>query len=147
MEPWSQPPAPPLRHRLPRRTIVLICALLVLSAAAVAVYLAASGSDGEQEDIRRTVVDFAHAVDRDDTATVLTMLCAQEAEGVVDDVASPGDRGDPRAEVVPITVSGIRVTGDVAEVRVTRPQQSPVTLFLRKEDGSWKLCDPERYGR
>ncbi|MFF5259473.1 hypothetical protein ACFY4C_11060 [Actinomadura viridis] len=90
---------------------------------------------------------FAHAVDRNDNATLLAMLCPQEAEGVVDDIDSPDDRGDPQAKAIPIKVENVQITGDVAEVRITRPQQGPATLFLRKQNGGWKLCDPERYGR
>ncbi|GAA1593984.1 hypothetical protein GCM10009678_90200 [Actinomadura kijaniata] len=153
MRPWPQQPPP--RHTVPRRNLVFLLSLpVLLVAAAVAVvagHLATSGPDlgggGEQGKVRKVVTDFAAAVDRNDNAAVLSMLCPQEAEGVADDLDSPGDRGDPRAELVPITVEDVRITGDVAEARVTRPRQRPATLFLRREGGVWKLCDPERYGR
>ncbi|MGK5554581.1 Rv0361 family membrane protein [Actinomadura kijaniata] len=156
MRPWPQQPPP--RHTVPRRNLVLLLSLPVLTvAAAVTVAVAATGrlassgpgpgGGGEQGEVRKVVTDFAAAVDRNDNATVLSMLCPREAAGVADDLDSPGDRGDPRAELVPITVEHVRITGDVAEARVTRPRQPPATLFLRREGGAWKLCDPERYGR
>ncbi|MGW0444749.1 Rv0361 family membrane protein [Streptosporangium sandarakinum] len=149
----SSPQQPPLHPSALRRKLLWVFALpVVLVVVVIAGYLARSGSDaggggGEQDEIRKTVVDFSIAVDRNDNATVLSMLCLQEAEGVVYDIDSPDDHGDPQAELIPITVKDVRVTGDIAEVQVSRPQQQPATLFLRKENGSWKLCDPERYRR
>ncbi|WP_019630588.1 hypothetical protein [Actinomadura atramentaria] len=100
---------------------------------------------GEQAVIQKTVTAFAGAVDRSDNATVLSMLCAQEAEGVADDIDAPDDHGDPKAALTPITVQNIRITGTTAQASITRPRQQPATVFLLKENGTWKLCDPLRY--
>jgi hypothetical protein len=99
----------------------------------------------DEAQIRTTVEKFAHAVDREDTATMIAMLCEEEAQSLIDEVPSPDAHGLGPSYERPINISDIRVTGDVAKARVTRPAQQPATLYLRKEANTWKLCDPERY--
>lgn len=137
--------APPQRHGMRRSKLVLIAAsAIVLAAALVAAYVTVGG-DGEEQKVRTAVVNFSHAIDRNDNATMLSLLCRQEAVAVADDIDSPDDHGQPQAKLIPITVQDVHITRDVATVRISRPRQRPATLFLRKEDGAWKLCDPERY--
>lgn len=140
-----QPPLPPQRHGLPRSKLVLIAASAIVLAAALVTAYFTVGDDGEQKQVRTTVVNFSHAIDRNDNATMLSLLCKEEAAAVADDIDSPNDHGQPQAKLIPITVKDVHITKDVAKVRITRPRQQPATLFLRKEGGAWKLCDPERY--
>lgn len=145
-QPWPQQPRPGRRNP----AVVVPLALVALVGAVLAGYLVISGlggGGGEKDEIRKTVKEFAHAVDRNDNVTLLSMLCPQEAAGVADDIDSPDGRGDPKAKLIPITVEDIKINGNIAEVHVTRPRQKPATLFLRKEKGVWKLCDTERYNK
>ncbi|GII95271.1 Rv0361 family membrane protein [Sinosporangium siamense] len=159
MDPQTPSPDPPLLATPPARRgkLLLIGALIVAVAVAVVVasglFRTQSGTSpsaravqrpGEAE-IRSTVERFAHAVDREDTVTMIAMLCEEEAQSVADEVSSSGDQVLDRSHERPIDVSDIRIAGDVATVRVTRPAQQPVTMYLRKESNTWKLCDPERY--
>ena len=45
---------------------------------------------------------------------------------------------------LPVEISEVRVTGDVASVRVTRPPVPATTMYLRKENGVWKVCAAAR---
>ncbi|GAB3276322.1 hypothetical protein GCM10027589_01870 [Actinocorallia lasiicapitis] len=162
MQPWpqQQPPRPP-RHHVPARNLAVAFGtpvLLLLVAAAL--FLAGrpgaepgggggNGGDGggDQGDIRRAVTAFSAAVDRNDNVTLLSLLCPAEAVNVEDDIDSPDSTGDPQAPIHPLTIGEIKITGEVAEVTVSRPEQAPATVFLLRQNGAWKLCDPERYGR
>ncbi|MCO6004905.1 YbjP/YqhG family protein [Actinoallomurus purpureus] len=120
--------------------------ITVLAASAAIAYGAIAWTHQDEAQIRKTVEKFAHTADREDRSTMISMLCEEEAEAVIADGEPSSDNRvlDPDHER-PIKVSNIRVTGDVAQARVTRPAQHPATLYLRKEAGTWKLCDPERY--
>jgi ketosteroid isomerase-like protein len=120
--------------------------ITALAASAAIAYGAISWTHRDEDQIRTTVEKFAHAADREDTAAMISMLCEEEAQSLTADgePSSDGRVLSPNYER-PIKVSNIRVTGDVAQARVTRPAQRPATLYLRKETGTWKLCDPERY--
>lgn len=163
MDPRMEHPDPPFpaqsqRPRRPRRKLLLIALAIIALAVSAAVAFSAlprtpTGAapiretvekPGEAQ-IRATVEKFARAVDREDTATMIAMLCEEEAQSVIDEIPSPDDSGLGPGYERPIDVADIRVTGDVATVRVTRPAQQPVTLYVRMEAGTWKLCDPERY--
>ncbi|OLT14553.1 hypothetical protein BJF79_19000 [Actinomadura sp. CNU-125] len=116
-------------------------AVVVLSAAGYGAFWWTHRDEGR---IRAAAEEFAHAVDREDTAAALDLMCAEEARGAAESgVAEDGDGLGADAER-PVETSGVEVSGDLARVRVARPSQPPATLYLRKEDGAWKLCDPER---
>ncbi|MFE9204269.1 hypothetical protein [Micromonospora sp. NPDC007230] len=99
----------------------------------------------EESRIRSLVNDFAAAVDREDQSTILNLLCTAEVEEFMGD-----DDFDPSSEpladppsVRPVTIADVRISADIASAQVTRPAQPTVTLhFLRKEDGTWKVCAP-----
>jgi hypothetical protein len=118
-----------------------ITALAVFSGAAYGVF---AWTHRDEAQIREAVKDFAHAVDREDAATMLRLLCTEEAQSAVESGVSENDRGLVSRYERPVETSNIRIIGDVAQTRVTRPSQQPATLYLRKESGTWKLCDPER---
>ncbi|MEV0968430.1 Rv0361 family membrane protein [Microtetraspora glauca] len=163
MDPQMEPPDPlfptrPQRPRRPHRKPLLIAATIITLAVSAAVVHSAlsrthpgatpireTAEKAGEAQIRTTIEKFAHAVDREDTVTMVAMLCEEEAQSVIDEVPSPDDPGLDPSHERPIDVSDIRVTGDVAKARVTRPAQQPATLYLRKEAGTWKLCDPERH--
>ncbi|MDA0637444.1 hypothetical protein OUY22_28905 [Nonomuraea sp. MCN248] len=149
MDPRPPSPAPPR----PSLTSWLVAGALIALAVCAAVVFAALSRTGpdptgaatenpEEARIRTTVETFAHAVDREDTAAMIGLLCEEEAEGVTRRSPRPG-LGP--AHERPVEVTDVHVTGDVATARVTRPAQQPATLYLRREAGVWKLCDPERY--
>jgi hypothetical protein len=93
---------------------------------------------------RMLVEHFAVAVARDDQPAVLKLLCASEAEALMEDDDFDPSQAPPdgSAAVRPVTVADIRITGDTASARVTRPGQQDVTLHFRKESGTWKVCAP-----
>ncbi|WP_369355266.1 hypothetical protein [Streptomyces sp. cg2] len=117
--------------------------LLAGAAVCVAVFLFPERGDTEQSKVQQAVTDFALAVDRGDTAKMVALLCLDEAHGVADndDNSADGER-DSRSKPIPTTTSDVRIKGSVASVVVTRPAQKPVSVYLRKENGTWKMCAP-----
>jgi ketosteroid isomerase-like protein len=121
---------------------VAVAAGLVL--AVVAAVLLTTGGNRDQAKIRTVVNRFAAAVQNEDQARIVGLLCAEEAADITED-----DDYDPAATrvdgtrdkpVFPVHASNIRVTGDVASARVTSAFQRPTTLYFRKERGTWKVC-------
>ncbi|WP_430791655.1 hypothetical protein [Actinoplanes sp. G11-F43] len=105
--------------------------------------------DGRGEDadeIRNAVEEFVLAVDRDDRQVIRGLVCARELTAMRDvdgrDETDPG-RFDLTVSLSPVTVSDTAVAGDEARATISRPAMTdPVTLVFRKEQGSWKVCDP-----
>ncbi|MBS9532294.1 hypothetical protein KIH27_01675 [Mycobacterium sp. M1] len=90
---------------------------------------------------------FAEAVDTQDQAVFLSTLCAEEYEQFTD--AESFDPSDPGPAVnvspEPFEVTNVTVKGDVAQVEFRRPTSGHSgSLYLRKESGAWKMCDPAR---
>jgi hypothetical protein len=99
-------------------------------------------STSDEAKIRKLVNQFAAAVDREDQAAIVALLCTEEAEGITDDedYDPSRDGGVTERRTAPITISDIRITGDVASARISRPSQPDTTLYFRKENGVWKVC-------
>ncbi|MGH3392533.1 MAG: hypothetical protein ACRDOO_26995 [Actinomadura sp.] len=129
------------------RTFVVAGAFAALAVFAGAAYGVFAWTHRDEARIRDAVKEFAHAVDREDAATALRLLCAEEAASAVESGISENDHGLGSRDERPVETSNIRITGDLAQARMTRPSQQPATLYLRKESGTWKLCDPERLRR
>ncbi|MEV5824168.1 hypothetical protein AB0L25_01180 [Spirillospora sp. NPDC052242] len=145
----NQPPPPfPPRQAKGRgsrfRVIVAVAAVSVLAVVSGAGYGVYRWTHRDEARIHATVEEFAHAVDREDMVTTLDLLCAEEARSLVESGVPEDERGGDESAERPVETSGIRIAGDLAEVRLTRPEQEPATLYLRKEGGTWKMCDPER---
>ncbi|HKT03810.1 MAG TPA: hypothetical protein VJT31_30135 [Rugosimonospora sp.] len=126
-----------------RRWIAAGLVLLIAVSIAVAVLVARGRTDTAR--IRALARDFTVAVDREDQAKIVSLLCAAEAGAVTgDDGYDPAHTGGaPAADgSLRITVTGIRVTGDTATARVSRGSRAPVTLNFRREAGGWRVCAP-----
>ncbi|MFD0901841.1 hypothetical protein [Actinomadura sediminis] len=146
--PQRVPPPFPSRNGKGRtarfRTVAAVAAvstLAVLSGAAYGVY---RWTHRDEARVHATVERFAHAVDREDMVTTLGLLCDEEARSLIESGVPEKERGGDGSAERPVETSDVRIIGDLAEVRLTRPSQEPATLYLRKEGGSWKMCDPER---
>jgi hypothetical protein len=91
------------------------------------------------------VVDrFVTAVDSGDPATIVVLLCPEEAAGITenDDVApiDPSDQVAASTTTHPREITEVEVVGDIASARVSRPDQEPFTLYLRRDGETWKVC-------
>ncbi|MDY0811442.1 hypothetical protein [Kitasatospora purpeofusca] len=86
------------------------------------------------------VEQFATAVDQADVAKTVSLLCPEEANAIADSDIPP-DSSQLATTTQPIKVFNIQVQGNVATARVTRPGVS-ATLLLRRDAGTWKVCDP-----
>jgi hypothetical protein len=147
-EPPPTPAEPPTDQRRGSRRWIIggVAAILLIVATAGTVFAVAHArADNDEARIRRLVADFAWATDRTDQAQIIRLLCAEEAQELKDsDGYDPSNDGryDPSATRVPVTTGDIRVSGDTAQARISRPNQEPVTLHFRKEHGSWTVCAP-----
>jgi hypothetical protein len=104
------------------------------------------GRGADPDEIRNTAEEFVLAVDRDDRQVIRGLVCATELIAMRDvdgrDETDPG-RFDLTVSLSPVTITDTVVTGDEARATISRPAVStPVTLAFRKEQGSWKVCDP-----
>jgi hypothetical protein len=104
----------------------------------------ADGSDDRQ--ITRAITAFGQAVDRNDQPAAVSFLCAAEARQISEsgNYDAESAETDEPVNALPINVSDIRVTGEDATAQLSRPPQPPRTLHLKKENGEWKLCNPEK---
>ncbi|WP_173161652.1 contact-dependent growth inhibition system immunity protein [Phytohabitans suffuscus] len=90
--------------------------------------------------IRDLTRAFAAAVDRGVPRQIAALMCADEAESFLDNVNDPDpDDPDEPVEEPTVDVPRIRVFGEVALARFTRPYTAG-TLFFRREDGRWTVC-------
>ncbi len=134
---------PSSRRRKTWWTLTAVGVLLAAVVVCVGVFLRPERGDTEQSKVQKVVADFALAVDRGDTSTMVALLCLEEARGITDndDNSADGER-DTRSKPIPTTTSDVRIKGNVASAVVTRPAQKPASVYLRKEDGTWKMCAP-----
>ncbi len=146
---------PPVQIRpavgIGKKLIAVMAAGVVVTAAGVYLYLTLTKDRepwiGEEIHIRILVDNFANAVDTQDQAKILNLLCAEEAADFTeDDDYDPTDDGpaaEPQGGAPSVTTSDIHVTGDTASARVARAADNdPRTLYFRKEGGIWKVCAP-----
>jgi hypothetical protein len=104
------------------------------------------GRGADPDEIRNTVEEFVLAVDRDDRQVIRSLVCERELTAMRDvDGRDETGRGrfDLTISLSPVTIADTVITGDEARATISRPAVSePVTLAFRKEQGSWKICDP-----
>lgn len=151
---WGGPPIPPNLppygwqphepRRAPRTWL-----LPVLLAIAVGIgglgYWGYSRYQSKQQlaGIRNTVEAFAEASDTADTTKLASMMCEEERAQFVDGFeGQPNDGPIAPATRQPVNIGAINVKDNTATVEVTRPPSAMVTLKLKRENRTWKLCNP-----
>jgi hypothetical protein len=98
----------------------------------------------DEKHIRQAITGFAEAVDTADTPKTLGYLCVEEAEQITegeDYVPDDTSTIDP-IKRLPVNISDVNIDGDTATAQLSRPPDHPRTLKLKKEAGTWKLCNP-----
>ncbi len=121
---------------------------------AVALVIQQVGAKGTDDaEISSVLLDFANVVESGSTQQVVELLCAEEAATFADRVsggeeAEQGGATEDGRRQRPVDISDIVIRGDIASVRVARPPSEPRPLYLRREDGRWKVCAPvaEQFG-
>lgn len=85
---------------------------------------------------------FTLATDRGAPQEMAALMCTDEAERFLDNVADPDDEGIEDAVSTPIELLGIGVFGDRAWIRFTRPYfHKPDVVTCRRESGRWTMCE------
>lgn len=101
-----------------------------------------AGRTDDEASIRALVGEFRVAVERGIPREAAALMCAEEAEQFLDDVADP-DYDGPPVETIgepSFELSGIRIFGGVALARITHAPDDFATLFFRHEAGRWTMC-------
>jgi hypothetical protein len=106
----------------------------------------------EKDAVKDVATQFANAIDTQDQDKLLQQLCTEERDQFTDsedfDPENPGPGTPDNSE--PFDVTDVTVKGDVAEVAFRRSASNlSGSLYLRKESGAWKVCDPaeEQFNR
>lgn len=143
--PGYQPPPPdsaPGRSKLLIALAIAVPVVLVLCGVGGWVWFSRSRDEGA---IKDAAAQFADAIDTQDQDKFLAALCEEERDLVTDgDGFDPADSGPGTTDTSePFEVTDVTVKGDVAQVEFLRPKSNDSgSLFLRKESGAWKVCDP-----
>lgn len=141
--PGSSPNTPPRRSRF-RRILGAIFGTLVVLVAGIGAY--AYWHDHERAkqvaEIRKVINQFADASDTADTKKMATLMCREEAAQFTSDVPNASDVGP----IVPgqrqaVEIAYVVIKDDTAMVGVTRPPLPTVNFDLKRENGTWKLCN------
>jgi hypothetical protein len=148
-------PSPQPTHRTPDFTTArprftkwqvwaAVCAVAALLAVSGILYFALGGDENTPEgQVRQVLDDFATAVDTEDQARIVDLLCAEEAANITeDDDYDPTATGAEPATLVDRQISDIHVAGENASARITFPTHESFTIHLRQEKGTWHICAP-----
>ena len=143
--PYWQPAQPPVKKSRTGWWIVSTVVVTLLVAGGVLAYFTlVGGPNSTEREIRSRAISFAEAVDTDDQRKVLDMMCAEEADELLQlDTWDPlGPQSPDPSRKKPIDITDVTVRGDVAQAQFTR-SDPPLkgALYFLKEDGTWKLCD------
>jgi hypothetical protein len=110
--------------------------------ASVVVGIVLTAGTREEAAVESTIEAFSAAVDRGDMPAVLSLLCAEEANAVVNDDEDPTAAAtDP--EQHDREILGINITDTTATAEMRVDKNPAVTLSLVKDRDGWKLCAPE----
>jgi hypothetical protein len=137
--PPNYPYGPPKKSK--RSLWILLCVIAAVTTVLIVVRIAGSSDEAQ---IKSTINQFAEAVDHNDTSKALSYVCTEEATQMREgdgDAANDSDTVAPTTRL-PVNVTDIHITGDAATAQLSRPPQQPRTVHLKKEAGTWKLCDP-----
>lgn len=144
-QPWQGQQQPPGRTRRSKLLIALAIAvpmLLVVCGVGGWMWFSDSREKGAIKDV---AAQFADALDTQDQDKFLATLCQEEQDLVTDgDGFDPADSGPgAKDNSEPFEVTEVTVKDDVAQVQFLRPNSDHSgSLYLRKESGAWKVCDP-----
>jgi len=136
---------PPRRRRALRVYAWFAAAAVILSATGSILYTALGfAPESQVEDV---LTEFGAAVDRGDQATLIGLLCQEEATLLTeDDDYDPTAEPDPLAPPLDREFADITVDGDRATAQVLIEGAEPATVHLRRDQDHWKLCDPAAVG-
>lgn len=140
---YPPPYGPPRKSRKGLWVTLAVVVAVVAIAVAVVLVIGLGGSSDEKQ-IRQAINGFAEAVDTANTPKTLSYLCAEEARQIIErDDYDPNDTStiDP-IKRLPVNISDVHISGDTATARLKRPPAQTRTLRLKKEAGTWKLCNP-----
>ncbi|GHF07166.1 hypothetical protein GCM10017786_45970 [Amycolatopsis deserti] len=127
----------------PRRTKIVVASTGVVLVLAIGALLFVLLRTTEEDRVAEAVDRFVTAVDTEDQAGILDALCGAEAASLTgDDDFDPAYNGHTSGSPREREIAGVRIDGDVAAARLTRPGQPPTTLYLLRENGGWKVCAP-----
>lgn len=99
-------------------------------------------TDTDAEELAALLQAFALATERAAPQAMAALMCADEAERFLDNVADPDDEGIDDPASTPIELLGIGVFGDRAWIRFTRPYfHKPDVVTCRRESGRWTMCE------
>jgi hypothetical protein len=119
---------------------------VVILATGTVIFAVVANANSDSTKIKKLVDRFAVAVDTQDQAAVTGLLCADEASDITGSdgykAANNGGATQTTTKAIPVETTDVKVTGDTATARVSRPPQTAVTLHFKKENGTWKVCDP-----
>ncbi|MFI9506326.1 contact-dependent growth inhibition system immunity protein [Nocardia sp. NPDC052566] len=95
----------------------------------------------DEQLILRLIQAFSVAVERGLPHEIAALMCADEAEAFLDDIADlDGDEPVDPIEEPAIAVALVRVFGDLAMAYVTHPGGVEGQLFFRREERRWTVC-------
>ncbi|WP_131813693.1 Rv0361 family membrane protein [Mycolicibacterium fortuitum] len=152
-QPWQEQQQPPggrtRRSKLLIALAIAVPVLLILCGVGGWMWFSASREKGAIKDVAS---QFAEAIDTQDQDKMLATLCQEEHDLVTDgDTFDPADSGPgAKDNRQPFEVTDVTVKDDVAQVQFLRPDSGHSgSLYLRKESGAWKVCDPaqEQFGK
>lgn len=146
-QPWQgyqqeQPGTSAGRSKLLIALAIAVPVLLILCGVGGWIWFSTSREKGAIKDVAS---QFAEAIDTQDQDKMLATLCQEEHDLVTDgDGFDPGDSGPgAKDNRQPFEVTDVTVKDDVAQVQFRRPNsEHSGSLYLRKESGAWKVCDP-----
>jgi hypothetical protein len=99
-------------------------------------------TDTDVDELAALLQDFALATERGAPQAMAALMCADEAERFLDNVADPDAEGIDNPVNTPIELLGVGVFGDRAWIRFTRPYfHKPDVVTCRKESGRWTMCE------
>jgi hypothetical protein len=140
--PYGPPNYPYGRPKKSKRSLwILLCVIAAVTTVLIVVRITGSSDEAQ---IKSTINQFAEAVDHNDTSKALSYVCTAEAAQMTErdgDAANDSDTVAPTTRL-PVNLTDIHITGDTATAQLSRPPQQPRTVHLKKEAGTWKLCDP-----
>ena len=143
-QPWPGHPdrGPQRRSRLLIALAITVPLLLILCGVGGWMWFSRTG---DEEAIKVVAARFADAIDTQDQDKLLATLCEEERDDLVDGAGLEPDELEPGApdDGEPFDVTNVTVKGDLAELQFLRPaSHHSGSLYLRKEDGMWKMCSP-----